>query len=90
MPLPLVPIVLVGGAAAASWAALRALRPGRTDQRAEDALDDMGEGLALHAPADRPGQRNLALRAARRITVGARVWMVDAALLGRLRVERVE
>jgi hypothetical protein len=89
MPLPLVPIAIVGGLAVGVWAGLRSARPGRTDQRAEDALDEAGEGLAVHAPADRPGQRNAALRLTRRVTIGARTWVLDAGLLARLKVERV-
>jgi hypothetical protein len=89
MPVPLVPIAVAGGLATAVWAALRTARPGRTDQRAEDALDEAPEGLALHAPADRPGQRNAAFRLTRRITIGARTWTIDAGLIARLKVERV-
>lgn len=57
MPLPLVPLAAfalrTGAVAGAVWLVRRALVPGRTDQRAEDALDDLGEGLSLHRPADR-------------------------------------
>jgi hypothetical protein len=90
MPLPIVPIAIAGGLAASVWAALRTARLGRTDQRAEDALDAAPEGLAVHAPADRPGQHNAAWRLTRRVTVGARTWVLDAGLLARLKVERVQ
>lgn len=86
MPLPLVPVAIAGGLAAGVWALARTARPGRTDQRAEDALDDAPEGLALHAPADRQGQRNLAWRVTRRVRIGARAWTVDLGLMARARV----
>jgi hypothetical protein len=92
MPLPLVPIALYAGAATvATWAlgkALAARRPGRTDQRAEDALDEMDEGLALHRPADRD-QTNAAFRFRRTVRLGDRGVEIDAALLGRFRLRRV-
>jgi hypothetical protein len=87
MPLPLVPIALTGTAALAAWRVLRAVRPGRTDQRAEDALDDLDEGVAAHAPRDRD-QRNVAVRVLRSVRVGARRYTLDAALIGRVRLRR--
>jgi hypothetical protein len=67
--------------------------PGRTDQRAEDALDDLDEGLRLHRPADRStdtdGQTNAAARFRRVIRWGNGGVEVDAALLGRLRIRKV-
>ncbi|NUB45182.1 hypothetical protein GEU84_012350 [Fertoebacter nigrum] len=101
MPLPLAPIAVfalrTGVAAAAVWAVRTAWAarqtPGRTDQRAEDALDAMDEGLALHRPADRrtddESQTNAAARFRRTIRWGKRGVEVDAALLGRLRIRRV-
>ncbi len=86
MPLPLVPVAIAGGIVAGIWAAGRNAQPGRTDQRAEDALDDAPEGLALHAPADLAGQRNLAWRLTRRVRIGARAWTVDLGLIARARV----
>jgi hypothetical protein len=95
MPLPLVPIaglaLRAGLVAGAAWAARRALaarRPGRTDQRAEDAMDEMDEGLALHQPADR-GQTNGAARFRRTLGWGDRRVEIDAAILGRIRLRRL-
>jgi len=105
MPLPLAPLlplaVRFGLVASATWAMSRLLRdathPGRTDQRAEDALDDLGEGLSLHHPADRaadhPGdhQTNATARLRRVIHFRGRAYEVDAGLMARLRLrERPE
>lgn len=96
MPLPIAalsPIALwavrAGLAGAAIWALRRAAVPGRTDQRAEDALDDLGEGLATHAPTDRDGQRNASLRLRRVIGWKGAAVEVDLAATGRLRLRRV-
>ncbi len=102
MPLPLAPIAVYaikGGAIAATiWAARRGLRamthPGRTDQRAEEAMDGLEEGLAHHRPRDRAeeGQRNLAGRLRRTIRWGAAPGQgieLDAAFLARLRLRRI-
>ena len=94
MPLPLVPVVALklGSAALAVWAAQRALRasvgPGRTDQRAEDALDDLPEGMTVHAPRDRD-QRNSTARLRRRIRLGGAEWELDAGLIARFRLKKV-
>lgn len=95
MPLPLAPIagfaLRAGAVAAAGWAVRRvavALRPGRTDQRAEDALDDMDEGLAVHRPADR-GQTNAAARMVRRVTLRGQTYEVDASALARFRIRKL-
>ena len=107
MPLPLAPLVPIAlrlGAVAATglvlWRALAARsHVGRTDQRAEDALDDLGEGFAVHHPADRGGdasqtnnqtntQTNAAARVRRTIRWGKRGIGIDAALLARLRISR--
>jgi hypothetical protein len=101
MPLPLaplVPIVLRLGAVAAAGFALRRavaarVATGRTDQRAEDALDDLDDGMALHRPADRAAdgdsQTNTAARMRRTIRWGKRAVEIDAALLARFRIRRV-
>lgn len=96
MPLPLAPLAQValryglrfGAVALVAWGTRRALRPGRTDQRAEDALDGMDEGLAVHRPADR-GQTNAAARFRRVIRFGATAVEVDAAALGRFRIRKL-
>ena len=96
MPLPLAPMAVLalraGAVAAAAWAAKRALtpRPGRTDQRAEDALDDLDEGLSAHAPTDREGQRNAGLRLRRVVGWGKRRVEVDLGLMARARVRGVQ
>jgi hypothetical protein len=98
MPLPLAPILPVvlrlGAVATAGYAALRWARArtetGRTDQRAEDAFDDLGEGLAIHHPADRAEDRqtNAAVRMVRVIRIGGKVWELDAGLMARLRLRQ--
>lgn len=99
MPLPLAPLaglaLRAGLVAATAYAARRALaarRVGRTDQRAEDALDDANEGIALHQPADRSEdgrQTNLSARLRRTVRWGKRGVEIDAALIGRFRVRKV-
>lgn len=97
MPLPLAPVAVfalrAGLAATAVWAVRaglrRAARVGRTDQRAEDALDAMDEGLAAHVPPDRDGQRNAAVRLRRVIRWAGGAVEVDLAAMGRLRVRRL-
>ncbi len=95
MPLPLAPIALfalrTGTVAATVWVVRCALtpRPGRTDQRAEDALDDLDEGIAAHAPTDRTGQRNLAARVKRVFRWGDGGIEIDAGLMARWRVTRI-
>lgn len=92
MPLPLNPVVMfalrTGVVAVAVWALRQGAGPGRTDQRAEDALDDTDEGLALHRPGDRDGQTNAALRLRRTFHFGGGGVELDAAMLARLRVRR--
>ncbi|GAB1361506.1 hypothetical protein MASR1M32_07420 [Rhodobacter sp.] len=101
MPLPLAPLLplalRLGAVAATGYAASRWLQkrsyPGRTDQRAEDALDDLGEGLSLHRPADRDDDRqtNASARFRRVIRFRGRSYELDAGLLARLRLrERPE
>ena len=105
MPLPLAPlipvVVRIGLVASTTWAVTRWVRssthPGRTDQRAEDALDELGEGLSLHNPADRAGDRpgdrqtNATARVRRVIRFRGRAWEIDAGLMARLRLrERPE
>lgn len=89
---PLVPIALrLGVVAVVGYAAKRAvaarIHSGRTDQRAEDALDDLDEGLGLHAPKDAAGQRNAALRVSRKIRFRGRTWQLDAGAIARWRLK---
>ncbi len=101
MPLPLsplLPLVLRVGVVATTTFALTRLvqsstHPGRTDQRAEDALDELGEGLSLHRPADSAEDRqtNATARLRRVIRFRGRSFEVDAGLMARLRLrERPE
>lgn len=94
MPLPFVPLALrIGLAAVAGYGFVRWVTPrageGRRDQRAEDALDDLGEGLLLHKTASgaSPGarQQNASLRLKRIIGFRGREWEIDAGLIARLR-----
>jgi hypothetical protein len=102
MPLPLAPllplalrlgVVATVGYAATRWIKART-HPGRTDQRAEDALDDLGEGLSLHRPEDRAAegvsQTNTTARMVRVIRVGRRHFRLDAAFMARFRVSKGE
>jgi hypothetical protein len=98
MPLPLAPLLPFAirfGAFAAAGLAVRAVVrrssfPGRTDQQAEDALDDLGEGVSLHRPTDRndgeASQTNATARVVRVIRMGGRSWELDAGLLARIRI----
>jgi hypothetical protein len=98
MPLPLAPLlplalrlgaVTAVGLAARSWVRRHSF-PGRTDQRAEDALDDLGEGVSVHRPADRSeggvSQTNTTARVVRVIRVGGKAWELDAGLMARIRL----
>ena len=99
MPLPLAPFLPLAirlGAVTAVGLAVRSFArshsfPGRTDQRAEDALDDLGEGVSLHRPADRAegevSQTNATARLVRVIRLGNRTWEVDAGLIARVRLK---
>ncbi len=99
MPLllaPLVPIALRLGAVAAAGFAIRRLvaariHPGRRDQRCEDAMDDLGEGLTRHYPAQATGasQSNTGLRLRRTLRWGKTGIEFDAALLGRFRIRKL-
>lgn len=96
MPLPLAPLIplaiRLGLVATTTLAVTRWVRsnthPGRTDQRAEDALDDLGEGLSVHRPADRAEDRqtNATARVRRVIRIRGRAYEVDAGLMARLRL----
>jgi hypothetical protein len=98
MPLPLAPLLPIAlrlgavtavGLAARAWINRNSF-PGRTDQRAEDALDDMGEGLSVHRPADRAeeaaSQTNATARTVRVIRMGGKAWELDAAMIARIRL----
>ncbi|MBA3911165.1 MAG: hypothetical protein C0524_15140 [Rhodobacter sp.] len=108
MPLPLAPllpialrlgVVATAGYAVKRWMKARSF-PGRSDQRAEDALDDLGEGLSLHRPKNLAGpeaaesakvsQTNTTGRMIRVIRIGGRQYHLDAAFMARFRVSKDE
>ena len=94
MALPIAPLAGValryGAVALAAYALSRQVMHGRTDQRAEDAMDDLPEGLTAHRPYDRD-QMNGTLRFRRVVRLGSTGpgIEIDAALLGRVRFRRV-
>lgn len=98
MPLllaPLVPIALRLGAVAAAGYAIKRLiarrsHPGRTDQRGEDAMDDLADGITVHRPRDtgETRQTNSSLRFRRVIRWGKRGIVIDAAFLSRICVRK--
>ncbi len=97
MPLPLAPLIPLAvrfGMVAASTVLLTRLvaasHPGRTDQRAEDALDDLGEGLTLHRPSDRAEDRqtNATARLRRVIRFRGKTWELDAGAMARFRLRQ--
>lgn len=94
MALPLAPIAGValryGAVALAAYVMTRQVGRSRTDQRAEDAMDELPEGLHAHRPHDRD-QVNGAARFRRVIRVGQHGpgVEIDASMLGRIRFRRV-
>ncbi len=94
MALPLAPIAGValryGAVALAAYVVTRGIHRGHTDQRAEDAMDEIAEGLTAHRPRDRE-QVNGAARFRRVVrlgTVGPGVE-IDITALGRMKFRRV-
>ncbi|MCU0910775.1 MAG: hypothetical protein MUE98_05335 [Rhodobacteraceae bacterium] len=90
MALPLIPIA---GASLAALAVVRllrvSLRPVRVDQRGEDALDDLDEGLGLGRSRARE-QANASGRYRRTIRFGDGDGVeIDAGWLARIRVRRL-
>ena len=98
MPLPLAPllpaVLRLGMVATTGLALVRFVRrnsfPGRTDQRAEDAFDDLGEGISLHRPADRAEdkQTNATARMRRVFRFGGKCLEIDAGVMARFRLRR--
>ena len=92
MPLPLAPIagfaVRYGAVALATYAIARRVDHAPRDQRGEDALDELNEGLAVRRG---DGQTNGSARFRRVIRLGASGpgIEVDATALGRVRFRRV-
>jgi hypothetical protein len=94
MALPIAPIAGValryGAVALAAYALSRQVTRGRIDQRAEDAMDELPEGITAQRPRDRD-QVNGTLRLRRVIRLGADGpgFEVDATAFGRIRFRRV-
>lgn len=94
MPVPLIPIAGVvakyGAVALAAWAVTRQVERGRTDQRAEDAMDDLPDGMTAHHARDR-GQANATAKWRRvvRFGDGGPAFEIAAAAMGRFSVRRV-
>lgn len=98
MPLPLAPLLpialRIGLVATTTYAVTRWIKArthaGRTDQRAEDAFDDLGEGLSLHRPKDRAedSQSNASARLRRVIRFRGKTYEIDAGLMARLRLRQ--
>lgn len=93
MPLPIAPLAGIalryGAVAIAGYVLSRQLARGRTDQLAEDALDDVAEGATAHRSHDRD-QINATARFRRIIRLGAQGpgIEIDASALGRIRFRR--
>jgi len=89
VPLPLAPIaglaLRYGAVALGAWALGRHLERGFRDQRAEDALDDLCEGVTLR---HEPGQTNGTGRFRRVVRIGTNGpgLEVDLAALARLKL----
>jgi hypothetical protein len=94
MALPIAPIAAValryGVVALAAYALTRQAGRGRIDQRAEDAMDELPEGVTAQRPQDRE-QMNGSFRIRRTIRLGhaGPGFEIDASALGRLRFRRV-
>ncbi len=97
MPLPIAPIagvalrlgVRYGAVALATYAISRAAQErGSRDQRAEDAMDDLGEGVHLRREADQVNGGGRFVRTVRLGQSGPGVE-IDASALTRIRFRRV-
>ena len=92
MPLPLVPIAVYaatyGSLALATWKVAQKVERGRRDQRAEDALDDVQEGLTIRRETDQANGTARILRVFRFSDDGS-AFELDATLLGRVKFKKV-
>jgi hypothetical protein len=92
MPLPLAPIagfaLRYGVVAVAAYAASRRLERGHFDQRAEDAMDDVNEGVTYRRERE---QMNSTARFRRVVRVGkdGSGLEIDITALGRVRIRKV-
>lgn len=91
MALPIAPIAAVavryGGVALAAYAVARRVEKGRRDQRAEDALDEINEGLTMRRDGSDVGATG---RFRRVIRLGANGpgLEIDATSIWRIRIKR--
>lgn len=91
MAAPLAPIAATalryGAVALAGYALAHGIPKGRRDQRIEDAMDELDEGVSVRRDEN---QTNLTSRFTRTIRIGLAgpKYLIDFALLGRFRVER--
>lgn len=95
MALPLVPVATIaakyGAVALAGFLLARQVQRGHLDQRSEDALDRVPEGVTVHRPRDRDReQANATARINRVIRLGTDGpgVEVDFSALMRLRLRR--
>jgi hypothetical protein len=92
MPLPLAPIagfaLRYGTVALATYAMTRKIAIGRRDQRAEDALDNLDEGLSVRRE---PGQTNTTAKFRRTIRLGENGpgVEIDISALGRFSIRKL-
>jgi len=92
MPLPLAPIASIalryGTVALATYAITRKVAIGRRDQRVEDALDDLDEGLSVRRE---PGQTSGTARFHRVIRMGHNGpgVAIDISALGRFSIRKL-
>jgi hypothetical protein len=92
MPLPLAPIAGIalryGTVALATYAMTRKVSRGRRDQRAEDALDELEDGLSMRRDA---GQANTTARFRRKIRLGndGPGVEIDITALGRIIIRKL-
>lgn len=93
MPLPLAPVTAValryGAVAIAAYAVSRKVRVGRRDQRAEDALDDLDEGIAMRRDGKEVSTAGRYRRVIRLGDTGPAVE-IDIAGFGRFRIRKVD
>lgn len=92
MPLPLAPIagfaLRYGTVALATYALARRVEPGRRDQRAEDALDDVPEGVTFRKDPEQSSATGRMKRVVRLHSNGPGLE-IDATSLARIRIRKV-
>jgi hypothetical protein len=92
MPLPLAPIagiaIRYGAVALATYAVTRSVERGFFDQRGEEAMDDLNEGISVRRG---PEQLNGTARFKRTVRLGRNGpgFEIDITTLGRVRFKKV-